>query len=63
LLRNSHPILAADDGRPLVLAVAAEVTPVFVGGEDGRWPLWVRQLGDGPQIGYLADGTLVAYDL
>lgn len=49
LARDDMPakILAADDGRPLALAIAEQVTPASVD-DDRCWPAWVQQLGDGP---------------
>jgi hypothetical protein len=65
LSRDGVPteILAADDGRPFALAIAEEVTPVLVNDDEDHRLAWVQQLADGPQIGRLLDGTLVAYDL
>ncbi|SIL99080.1 Uncharacterised protein [Mycobacteroides abscessus subsp. abscessus] len=55
-------VVAADDGRPLLIVRAQEVQPVPVN-YSGRLPDWVKNLPDGEQVGWLADGSLVAFDL
>lgn len=55
-------VIAADDGRPLLIVRAVEVQPVPVD-YSGRLPAWVAKLPDGEQVGWLADGSLVAFDL
>lgn len=55
-------VVAADDGRTLLIVQAVEVQPVPEG-YSGHLPGWVAKLPDGEQIGWLADGSLVAFDL
>lgn len=55
-------VVAADDGRTLLIVRALEVQPVPVN-YSGRLPDWVKNLPDGEQVGWLADGSLVAFDL
>lgn len=53
-------VVSASAGSDLVIVRATEVQIVPEGYEV---PPWAHRLKDGPQVGWLPDGTLVAYDL
>ncbi|EIU10066.1 hypothetical protein MA5S0921_3164 [Mycobacteroides abscessus 5S-0921] len=55
-------VVAADDGRTLLIVRAVEVQLVPEG-YSGHLPSWVAKLPDGQQVGWLSDGSLVAFDL